>query len=374
MNIQKSASDHLSSFHSADNLHIQPYRIDTGRFSLAEKIGQMVMIGFRGTEADESSPIIKAVKNHHLGGVWLTDNENEMGIINGNIRSPKQVRKLVSDLQASAEIPLFISIDAEGGNIIRLKEKYGFPPTLSAKKLGEADDPDLTSKQAGLIATMLSKLGINFNFAPVLDLDINKQNPALGKKERCFSDDPRSVVKHAEVIIEHHRKHGILCAAKHFPGHGSALKDSHHGFVDITDTWSENELHPYRTLIERGMPDAVITAHIFHSVLDSQYPATLSNPIINGMLRQQLGFEGIVISDDMNMGAIQYNYSYDNAVELAINAGVDIILQSNVDHYDVEIALHTIKIIENLVDSGRVPLNRIDESFQRIMKRKMTEK
>ncbi len=344
--------------------------IDPQQFSLAEKIGQMVMVGFRGTKVSRSSPIVKAITEWHLGGVWLTDNENELGIIRGNIRSPEQVKQLVGDLQGYAKLPLLVSIDAEGGQIIRLKEKFGFPPTFSAQYLGSRDDLLLTRKQAQQIASLLRDLGINFNFVPVLDLNIHPDSPALGKKERCYSADPQVVIRHAtEVVVQHHQ-YGIFCAAKHFPGHGSARHDSHHGFVDVTDTWSEAELLPYQRLIADGLLDAIITAHIFHSRLDDTYPATLSRKIISGLLRGQMRFDGVVISDDLNMGAIQYNYDYAEAVALAIEAGVDILLQSNVDHYDADIARRTLAIIKHLVESGRISVGRIDESFVRIMKLK----
>lgn len=344
--------------------------LSTSHYTLAEKIGQMVMVGFRGTEVDDTSPIVAVIRDWHLGGVWLTDNENELGIINGNIRAPGQVRRLVDDLQARARLPLFIAIDAEGGQVIRLKEKFGFPPTLSAQRLGRTDDLALTRQQAGQIAALLKDLGINLNLVPVLDLNLRPDNPALGKKERCFSADPEVVIRHATAIIDQHRRAGIFCAGKHFPGHGSARQDSHHGFVDVTETWSEAELLPYERLIRSGRLDAVISAHIYNARFDSDHPATLSRATIDGLLRQRLQLDGLVISDDLNMGAIQYNYDYETAIALALNAGVDIVLQSNVAHYDAEIAQHTLALIRNLVESSQVPEARIDESFARILRLK----
>ena len=338
--------------------------------SLDLKIGQMIMVGFRGTRVDEGSKIIHLIKNVHLGGVWLVDNDGPMGHTIGNIESPGQIKKLIQKLQNASEIPLFVSIDAEGGEVIRLKEQYGFPATLSAQYLGEQNDLSLTRQQSLKIAKTLKRLGFNFNLSPVLDLNKNLNNQALGKKQRCFSDDANTVIQHAIRVIEAHHDQGIICAAKHFPGHGSARDDSHVDSVDVSETWSEDELMPYKELIRKGLLDTVLTAHVFLHRFDSRYPATLSKNILTGVLREKLKFHGVIISDDMNMGAIKENFNYENALELALNAGVDIILQSNVNHYDEKIAEHTIEIIKKLVRSGRVNSKIIDESFNRIMELK----
>jgi len=336
-------------------------------YSMDEKIGQMIMVGFRGTEVNQNSQIIHLIKNYHLGGVWLVDNDSPMGHTIGNIQSPGQLQKLIQEMQAVAEIPLFVSIDAEGGEVIRLKEKYGFPATLSARYLGEQNDLSLTRHQALKIAKTLKQLGFNLNLSPVLDLNKNPNNQALGKKQRCFSYVPNIVIQHATQVIEAHHDQGIICGAKHFPGHGSARDDSHIDFVDVSETWSEDELIPYKELIKKGLVDAVLTAHVSLNRFDSQYPATLSKNIVTDILRKKLKFRGVVVSDDMNMGAIKKNFNYENALELALNAGVDIILQSNVNHYDEKIAEHTIEIIKKLVKSGKVSKKIIDESFKRII-------
>lgn len=335
-------------------------------FSLDYKIGQMVMIGFRGTVANPDSPIIKVIRDHHLGGVWLTDNESPMGHTLGNIRSPAQLKKLMSDLQSAARLPLLIAIDAEGGQVIRLKEKYGFPKTHSASYLGQKNDLDLTFRQSQQMAQVLKEAGINFNFAPVLDLNRNPQNPALSKKERCYSAEAGIVLRHARKVIEAHHELGILCCLKHFPGHGSSAQDTHEGMVDVSESWQEDELIPYQGLIRLGLADGILTAHIFNRNFDPEYPATLSEKIISNLLRKQLRYQGLVFTDDMNMGAIQHHYSYKQAVELAIKAGVDIILQSNVQNYQEDIAQKIIAIIKELVKTGRVKEERIEDSFQRI--------
>ncbi len=339
-------------------------------YNLEQKIGQMIMTGFRGESPDENSTITKHIKQYNLGGVWLTDNESPMQETIGNISSPQQLKNLTNSLQQYADTPLFIAIDAEGGQVVRLKEKYGFPKTYSARTLGQKDDPDFTFQQALKIAHLLKDIGINFNFSPVLDLDIHPESPALGQKERCFSSDPEKVQIHAEQIIKAHHQHDILTCLKHFPGHGSTMDDSHHGFVDATESWDDKELKPYQHFIDNNMANAILTAHIFIKDFDDSHPATLSHSIISELLRDKMGYKGVVISDDLNMGAIRLNYSYKEAVELAIKAGVDIILNSNVMQYNTNIAEITFQTIKYLVQSGNISKTRIDKSFSRIMKLK----
>ncbi len=335
--------------------------------SLDVKIGQMILVGFRGLEVQPHSPVIQAIRAYHLGGVWLVDHDSPLGYTLGNIQSPVQVKKLIADLQAAARIPLFIAIDAEGGQIIRLKEKFGFPRTCSAQYLGEKNDPAFTFQQAHQMAIMLKALGINFNFAPVLDLNLQPDSPALGQKARCFSADPEIVLRHARQFIHAHHQVGVPCCLKHFPGHGSARADSHLGLVDVSQTWQRRELLPYQQLIQEKLADAILTAHVFIKQFDAQFPATLSQPIITQLLRTELAYSGLIITDDLNMGAIQKNFPYEQALELAINAGVDILLHANVDQYQADIVPQTVAIIKHLLKSGRIQIEQIERAFQRIL-------
>lgn len=200
-----------------------------------------------------------------------------------------------------------------------------------------------------------------------LDVNINPDNPIIGRKERSYSANAENAALHAAAVIEAHHELGILCAGKHFPGHGSSLADSHKGLVDITDTWNPSELLPYRLLIRKGLLDAVLSAHVFLRQYDPVYPATLSEKILTGILRHELQFDGIVFTDDLNMGAIHQNYSLEQSVELCIQAGADVILHANVDQYEPHIAEKTVAILKQLVESGRLCEDRIDQSFQRIM-------
>lgn len=349
--------------------------------SLNEKIGQMVMVGFRGLAVDKDSKIVQDIQQYHIGGVILFDVDflksvNESGEENievlpkRNIESPQQLKALTMALQEKAKIPLFIAVDQEGGQVARLKEKHGFTKTKSHQELGEINDPDVTFQEATKIAQTLKSAGINVNLAPVVDLNTNPDNPVIGKKGRSFSDNPNTVTKHAIEFIKAHHAQGILCAPKHFPGHGSSTQDSHLGFVDVTDTWSTDELIPYANLIRDDLADMIMTAHIFNEYLDPYLPATLSKDIITDLLRTNLKYGGVVITDDIQMKAIADNYGKDESIERAITAGVDIILIANTLGYDSEAVIHTINLIKSLVQDGTIEEARIDASYKRIMKLK----
>ena len=334
------------------------------------KAGQMLMIGFRGLAVDSQSPIMRDISKRKIGGVILFDYDVPSGTPVRNIRSPRQVKTLVSDLQKTASVPLFIAIDQEGGKVCRLKGKFGFPPSVSAQYLGSLNSVETTKRYADATAETLAGLGINLNFAPVVDLNVNPDNPVIGKLERSFSADPAIVTRHALAVIDSLHDQGVLSAIKHFPGHGSSLNDSHKGFVDITDTWSTEELKPFEAIVRSGRCDMVMTAHIFNGKLDSVWPATLSSRVMGGILRGNMRYAGVIISDDMQMNAIRQHYGLETAIERAILAGIDILVFANNSVFEENIASRAITIIEKLVREEKVPAGRIDESCARIMKLK----
>ena len=341
------------------------------KVSLDTKIGQMIMIGFRGTEIDSNSKIAKDIKKYNPGGIILFDYDVPSKSRPRNIISKSQLASLVDKVQELSDIPAFISIDQEGGKVSRLKERYGFPSSESAEHIGLINNVDTSVYWSSRTATTLQSVNINMNFAPVVDVNINPDCPVIGKLERSFSANPEIVSAQAKIVIDEHRKKDIICALKHFPGHGSAHSDSHAGFTDVSETWQESELIPYKELIASGDCDMIMTAHVFNSNLDSLYPATLSKNVVSTLLRDSLGFAGLIISDDMNMGAIANNYSMSFAIERAINAGIDIILFSNNSNtYDPEMPDEIFTIIKKLVTSGKISEERIDESYERIMKMK----
>lgn len=334
-------------------------------------IGQMLMAGFRGFEADADSRIAKDIHGYHLGGVVLFDYDVALGKPERNIQNPDQVKKLNSSLQSYADIPLFIAVDQEGGKVQRLKKKYGFHETPSALAICKAGEFKVRMASY-MVGSTCSANGINLDFAPVVDVNVDPDSPAIGKLERSFSDDPEKVVQCAEIFMGELKRAGTLSCLKHFPGHGSAGADSHHGVTDVTKTWNEAELIPYRKLIEKGLPTMIMTAHIFNARLDPDYPATLSKKVITDLLREELGYDGVIITDDMNMGAITTQFGQAEAVRLAIEAGADILLYGNNLDYDENIVSKAHAIIKNLVESGTIPRKRIEESYKRIMKLKAT--
>jgi beta-N-acetylhexosaminidase len=334
------------------------------------KIGQMIMVGFRGLTVTDEHPVARDIRQRRIGGVILFDYDVPTRTYGRNIESPKQLRALTSSLQGQASITLFIAVDQEGGRISRLKEKNGFPPALSQRRLGALDDVKRTSKQAELTAGTLAGLGINLNFVPVVDLDLDPGNPIIGKLERSFSRSPATVTRHALAVIDAHRRKGVLTAPKHFPGHGSAAGDTHEGFVDATDRWTALELEPFQSLIRQDMADMVMTAHVFNGKLDPVWPSTLSRKVLTDLLRQEMGYAGVVITDDMQMKAIAARYGLETAVRQAILAGADILLFANNSVYEEDIATRVASTIRSLVEKGEIPRERIDESYRRIMKLK----
>ncbi|MCX6318753.1 MAG: glycoside hydrolase family 3 protein [Bacteroidetes bacterium] len=333
--------------------------------SLDIKIGQLIIFGFYGTAVSKNDPVYKAVQEGKVGSIL---------IYGRNIaarNSADSLQRLIRSFQKAAAIPLFISIDQEGGLVNRLPRHLGFPLMPSAYYLGRKNDVDTTKYYSDNIAFTLSRLGINLNYAPVLDLH-NDSCPVMGARERCFSADPDEVTKQAGVVIRSHHYFGVHTVLKHFPGHGSSLRDSHFGVADVTKTWQPQELIPYQTLIENNLVDGIMTAHIVNAKLDpSRVPATLSRTILTGLLRDSLGFRGVIFSDDMLMEAISSHYGLRESIRKAIDAGVDILMFSNnirgVSDYTPS-NIH--RIIKELVISGKISTNRIDESYRRVMQMK----
>ena len=339
------------------------------------KIGQMLKVGFRGLHLEDNDHIQRDIQDYHLGAVVLFDYDvpNRQPI--RNVESPDQLRKLIHDLKELAHLPLLITIDQEGGRVARLKPESGFPTSVSAKYLGNIDNADTTYYYSELTAKTLKDLGINVNLAPVADVNLNPDNPIIGGIERSFSNDPDIVTRHARTFIKAHNRQGILTTLKHFPGHGSSKDDSHLGMVDVTNLWSDSELIPYRRLIQSGDVDFIMTAHIFNENWDDTYPATLSKSVMTGLLREELGFEGVIFSDDMQMDAVRSYYGLETAIEQTIKAGVDILGFANNSVYDPEIIPQAHQIIKQLIEDGRITEKRIDESYRRIqeMKKRLKE-
>ncbi|WP_069130377.1 glycoside hydrolase family 3 protein [Rhodohalobacter halophilus] len=338
--------------------------------SVDEKIGQMLMVGFKGFAITDTSHIVRDIQEYHTGGVILFDYDVPTSTANRNIESPEQVRVLNQRLQELADYPLFLAVDQEGGRVARLKPVRNFLNHVSAEYLGNLDNPDSTKFYANSMSEQLKDLGFNVNFAPVVDLNTNPDNPVIGKLERSFGEDPELVTRHAAIFLEEFEQNGVVGVLKHFPGHGSAWNDSHVGMADVTDTWDESELEPYQNLIGSGRQFAIMTAHVFNENLDPEFPATLSSAVQTNLLRNRLGFEGVLFSDDMQMDAIRSFYGLETAIKQAIYAGVDVLVFGNNSVYDPGIVPKAVEIIKSLLESGEITEERINRSYNRIMRLK----
>jgi len=334
--------------------------------NISNKVGQMLMVGFRGTAAPADSYIAKTIGELNLGGIILFDYDAPSESRPRNITDYDQTKKLVAELKNySPNLPLLVAVDAEGGLINRLKPSMGFLYVPGAKELGQ--NPAKAMEDYWSLAAELAGLGFNINFAPVVDLDTNPENPVIGALERSYSADPGIVVNLAKIMVAAHKSFGVITALKHFPGHGSSNSDSHLGLPDVTATYSETELAPYEKLIKDGAAESIMTAHIINKNVDPDYPATLSPKFIQNILRDRLGFGGVVISDDMQMGAIVDNYGFEDAIVLAINAGCDILVFSNNGKtYDETMPYRAKDAILKAVNDGRISKERINQAYERI--------
>jgi len=334
--------------------------------SLRIKISQMLIFGIQDEQkVMEADSMLEAYADRHLGGVIIFEKNITKK------RSKHQLKILIDEIQRMSQIPSFVAIDEEGGKVNRLKPVYGFHETKSAKYLGNINNLDSTYYYAKLTSDLLKELGININFAPTVDLAVNKNN-FINTAERSFGRDSDRVFFHARNFIKAHEENDIITVLKHFPGHGSSTTDTHKEFTDITDSWVVEELFPYHKLINEEKAYGVMTSHVVHGKIDDKMlPATLSEKVVEKLLREFLDYEGVVFSDDMQMGAITKHYGLDDAVTLAINAGVDVLIFSNNQLYkDMVTPDQVISIIEENVRDGEISLLRINESFRRIQKLK----
>lgn len=336
--------------------------------SLDVMAGQMIMAGFRGDRVSADSRIIQDITERHLGGVVLFDYDVALGKADRNIKSPQQLETLIDQLQAAAPMgmPLLVGIDQEGGKVQRLRRKWGFTETPSAQQLG-SEGPQACRTAGGIVGKTLASVGINMDFAPVADVNVNPKSPVIGALGRSFSADPQTVAEDALAFVQGLADHGVIACLKHFPGHGSATADSHLGVTDVTETWTDRELEPYQWLFAQGYEGMVMTAHVFNARLDPDRPATLSKIVIDGVLRRQLGWDGVVITDDMEMKAVSKAYGLRERIRLSILAGADILLFGNNLSYDPAIVEKVHSIIIELVNSGEIESSRIRQSYDRIM-------
>lgn len=321
--------------------------------TLEEKIGQLLIIGIEDTEVDDH--VMKMIEEYKVGGFILFKH---------NISNADQATELLNSLKSLNKknpIPLFLSIDEEGGRVSRLPNT--FPKLPPAKKIGKVNDESISLQYGKIIGKRIKSLGFNINFAPVLDIDSNPNNPVIG--DRAFGSDKNTVIDHSLKVMEGINQEGIISVVKHFPGHGDTNLDSHVDLPviekDLTQL-EELELTPFIEAIREGV-DGIMVAHILFPKLDEEFPSTLSEKIISQLLRKRLGYEGLIFSDDMTMGAIMKNYSIEDAASRFLKAGGDILLIC----HGYENHIKVFEQIKEEVKKGNLSEGEIDEKLYRII-------
>jgi beta-N-acetylhexosaminidase len=322
-------------------------------------------VGVRSSQIDTA--VLDEIRAGKIGSIIYFENN-----IPKSASAFTAIKKMSWTYQKAAPIPLFISIDEEGGRVNRLKEKYGFTRTISAANAGKSKTLDSVRFYSEATASTLAGLGINVNFAPSVDLASNPTNPIIAKLGRSFSAKEDSVTLLAREVVKQHRRFGVVTSLKHFPGHGSSQADTHLGLTDVTNTWEPRELKPFQSLIDSGYVDAIMSAHIVNKKIDRKgLPGTLSKSVIDSLLRKKMRYQGVIFSDAMEMKAIAANYGLEEAIKLAINAGIDILcFAHNAQGMEEHTGDGVHALIKKFVASGEIPKARIDESFRRIMKLK----
>ena len=324
------------------------------KMTLDEKIGQMIVAGFNGTDVNEE--LINLVNTNKVGGVIL---------FKRNIETSEQLKKLNNNIDGlNKEIPLFISVDEEGGRVNRLpSDMENFP---SAREVGLKIDKDYAYNNGKSIGESLKVTGFNMNYAPVLDIFSNPKNTVIG--DRAFGSDVETVSTMGIATMKGIEEEGIISVIKHFPGHGDTSVDSHYGLPIVYKTLEELEnfeLIPFKKAIKEGCK-AIMVSHILLDKIDKQNPSSMSETVVTDILREQLGFDGVVITDDMEMGAITENFTVEDACVQSIIAGCDIVLIGSGN----ESIYNTIQAIKVSILNGKITVERINESVVRIIKLK----
>lgn len=321
--------------------------------SKTEKIGQMVMIGIQGTKVDDDS--LYMLHQFHMGGIILFDR---------NMESPEQVKQLTSDLQAQSneKVPLFIGVDEEGGDVVRMAEKLTPPP--SQKEIGATGDTEQAKIWAIKTAKSLKEMGINVNFAPVADVGSNDN--------RSYSADVNTVINFVRAAATGYQQENIIYSLKHFPGIGKGQVDSHVESSSINaskEVLMAEDILPFKTIINENAPEDyfILVSHLNYPALDEEYPASLSSKIMTDLLRNELGYKGIIITDDMEMGAVANHNDFKTVGVNAVKAGADIVLVCHEYQHQQDVYLGLL----DAVDNGEISQQRIDDSVKRIVKAKL---
>jgi beta-N-acetylhexosaminidase len=318
-------------------------------------IGQLLIGSLPGTTI---TPELRSLaRDFSLGGVTL---------FSRNIEAPEQVAELSHDVQSLAtELPLWIGVDQEGGRVARLKKPFTEWPPMAA--LGRSGDATLAERFAAALAAELKAVGITLDYAPVLDIHTNPNNPIIG--DRALGDTADAVAALGAAIIRGLQGNGVAACGKHFPGHGDTASDSHLELPVVEhppDRIRRVECVPFRESVSAGVA-FIMTAHILVPALDAERPATLSPTIVQGILRRELGFEGVILSDDLEMKAIAATYAVPDAGVQAIAAGCDGLL---ICSGDVDAQARTLEALVYAVEQGRIPYKRLEDAQARLRKAK----
>lgn len=322
--------------------------------SQAEKVGQLIMIGVHGTTMNDD--IAYMLQEFHIGGVILFDR---------NMESQEQVKELNRQLQeqVASGLPLFIAVDEEGGLVARMKDKL--PPPPAQRDVAMSGNPEEAKILAARTASSLKNIGFNVNFAPVADVGMDSAH-------RMYSEDADVVTKFVESAVQGYQVENMLCSLKHFPGIGKGDADSHHGFVNVSaakDMLEAEDIKPFKYMIDNVDNDSymVMVTHVTYSALDGNQPASMSPVIMKELLRNQLGYKGLIITDDMDMGAIANYYDYVQVGVDAIKAGADIVMVCH--EYDHEIAVYN--GILQAVQNGNISQEQLDDSVRKVIRAKL---
>ncbi|MDX0604988.1 glycoside hydrolase family 3 protein [Sinorhizobium medicae] len=332
---------------------------------IRQMIGQMVLVGFVGNKPDDEGYkiVLDQAAQGRISGVLY---------LGRNIRSLKAVKDLNERLQSVSREPLLVAVDQEGGRIERLTKAVGFRESPSAASVAHTMEPDAAEVEYGKMAAGLASWGFNLNLGPVVDLNTNRANPIIGRLGRSYSPDEQKVSAYARAFVEGHRRNGMLTALKHFPGHGSSAGDTHKGIVDVTQSWSDSELAPYRDLIASGDAQMIMSSHVINRNIAGAEgtPASMSPATLAGLLRKALKFKGVIISDDLQMGAIINTRSFEDTVKQAVLAGNDVLVFANDKHPDPTIPDRISDLLLKEARANPTILNRIKESAGRVMRLK----
>lgn len=321
--------------------------------SVQQKIGQLLIFGIEDKQLTKDHQ--QLIVDKHIGSVIL---------FKRNISNKEQLSSFVQQLKAQTtdeQIPLWVSIDQEGGVVNRLPEV--FP---SAEQLAELQDLTLTYDSGFSMGELLKEYGINMDFAPVLDINSNANNPVIGS--RAFGNKPEAVADQALAMMRGLQEH-VITVGKHFPGHGDTSEDSHYTLPAINKSWEELqefELIPFAAAIEANI-DAIMVGHLYLPKVDDTYPASLSKEIVQHKLREEMGFRGLVISDDMVMEGITDHYSVGQAAILALNAGVDMLIVGHQAKAQKEV----LQAITDAVASGEISIDLLNEHVERVLLAKL---